>query len=216
MDVFKDWHVCLCLSKFKVKRLFPVIAYGPLWTENVHHAQDVWRVPGLMCLAHAAETALSPGDLHFFCQHSKSAYSEELIWNVVFQFWNFMRVSEACISVSLYLSPLHRWFQQLELASLQMMPDAPSLAGSFSSHSPTYTQNRWYQMPPQLQASPKWVHKYAHLSNTVALHILNKRSQVCFHKVELAWRTLSVASPMSNQYLLFSCFAPISSSLNQL
>lgn len=74
--------------------------------------------------------------------------------NIAFQFGYILLVCEACVSISLYLCPLHRWLQQLELASLQMMPDAPSRAGSFSSLSPTHTQTGDTRCPPNSRPHP--------------------------------------------------------------
>lgn len=111
-----------------------------------------------------------------------------LFKTIAFQFWYFMLVSEACISISLQLSPLHRWFQQLELASLQMMPDAPSLTGSFSSLSPTFTQTGDTRCPLNSRSHPSEC-KYTHPSNAIDLYTLNKWSQACFHKLGLAVRT---------------------------
>lgn len=134
MDV-DDWHACIFTSKINVRRLFPVATHGPLWTSNVPHTEDLCKV--LISDVLQRWMALSLGKLHpLFLSVSRNYLSLRTYLEQVFylrrQLFSFGTLCSSLnlASLSVHLSPLHRWFQQLELASLQMMPDAPSLTGS--------------------------------------------------------------------------------------
>lgn len=134
MDV-DDWHFCIFTSKIKVRRLFPVAQHGPLWTSDVPHTEHLCRV--LVSDVLQKWMTLSLRKLHpLFLSASKNYLQLRIYLEQVFylraQPFSFGTLcpSLKLASLSVHPSPLCRWFQQLELTSLQMMPDAPSPTGS--------------------------------------------------------------------------------------